>query len=96
MSNSKETCLWSYNGGCVVEENVITMAGKIKELFNLPSETDNIQLIKTIRLRLEEAPSTDENRNEATRLVTDLLKFSSSGCNNCAFKEAAENSAKYR
>ena len=96
MSNSKETCLWSYKGECVVEENVITMAEKIKEILNLPSETDNLQLIKTIRSRLDEAPSTDENRIEETRLMIDLLKFSINGCNNCTFKKAAQNFTKNR
>jgi hypothetical protein len=96
MSSSKEACLWSYNGGCVVQENVMTMAEQIKGLLNLPSDTDNIELIQTIRLRLEETSSTDKDRNEATRLVTDLLRFSVSGCNNCAFKKAVQNYVKER
>ena len=90
MSKSKEACLWSYKGGCVVEENVISLAGRIKDLLNLPPETDNIKLIKIIRSKHEEASLKDKDKDEVTRLVIDYMKFSISGCDNCAFKKAAQ------
>jgi hypothetical protein len=96
MSNFKEACLWSKDGRCVREDDVLSNVERLKVLLKLPSETDNIGLIKKIRIRLEEAPSTEENRNKVIELVTDILRSSLSGCDNCDLKKAAKNSAKYR